>query len=325
MNKSSTKVIVFSLCALIVGYVLGVVIPFAHLSQDVLRGDIEKASNNNQKFVNAEILTVEEKLQNDTNYLRGMVADLMLVNERINMFAQLVDITFDVCHDESALQGVSSKLAGMQTLASNAQQTSSEALTAVLKIANGEQVDFENALNQASLSYSMMIRESKYAKQIVDALGRAVSSKVQRSNEVAYVRDKWVHYCATESFLQGDEIAFDYWHQVKPLLSEKECLQVAQTNEALDVLPQPLTDAVIVYMRNNNRLANGTISAASNNATKTLSLGDAMPEDELLSVLGLKQMPGTDYWVRQLALLPESGVASSSSITFVKGEVQCLL
>ena len=227
MKKTSTKIIFSAVVALVLGYVLGIWIGFPNLNGDNLKGDIGKASKFSQKSTSDEIKAAEERLQNDTAYFQGVLATLNFADERINLFANLVSMTSSVCEGVDGLQPVLAQVQGLQGMAANAQSACNDAVAAVSAISKGEEANYEQAMNDISLAYAMVSRTSKIAKNVVSTFDRTIGSKHNNSaNELAFVRDEWVRFAASEAFLQSDEIALDYWGNVNPLLANDVTLNM---------------------------------------------------------------------------------------------------
>ena len=226
MKKTSTKIILSVVVALVLGYVLGIWISFPNLKGDNLKGDIGKASKFSQKATADEIKAEEELLQNDTAYLHGVLATLNFADERINLFANLVSMTTSVCEGVDGLQPVLAQVQGLQGMVSNAQGACNDALAAVSAISKGEEADYEQTLNNLSLAYAMVSRSSKVAKNVVKTFDHVIGSKPIDNGEMAFVRDEWVRFSATEAALQGDEIALDYWGNQNTLLTNEQTLNL---------------------------------------------------------------------------------------------------
>ena len=226
MKKTSTKIILSVVAALVLGYVLGIWISFPNLKGDNLKGDIGKASKFSQKATADEIKAAEERLQNDSNYYNSVMTTLSLVDERINIFANLVSMTTSVCEGVDGLQPVLAQVQGLQGMVSNAQGACNDALAAVSAISKGEEADYEQTLNNLSLAYAMVSRSSKVAKNVVKTFDHVIGSKPTDNSEMAFVRDEWVRFSATEAALQGDEIALDYWGNQNTLLTNDQTLNL---------------------------------------------------------------------------------------------------
>ena len=224
--RISIKIIISALLALLVGYVLGIFINFPNLKGDNLKGDIGKASKFSQKATSEEIKAAEERLQNDSNYYKGVVTTLSLVDERIDIFANLVSMTTSVCEGVQDMQPVLAQVQGMQGMVANAQSACNDALAAVSAIAKGEEADYEQTLNNVSLAYALVSRSSKVAKNVVKSFDQVIGSKPTDNSEMAFVRDEWVRFSATEAALQGDEIALDYWGNQNTLLTNDQTLNL---------------------------------------------------------------------------------------------------
>ena len=224
--RISIKIIISALLALLVGYVLGIFINFPNLKGDNLKGDIGKASKFSQKATSDEIKAAEERLQNDSNYYKGVVTTLSLVDERIDIFANLVSMTTSVCEGVQDMQPVLAQVQGMQGMVANAQSACNDALAAVSAIAKGEEADYEQTLNNVSLAYALVSRSSKVAKNVVNSFDQVIGSKPTDNSEMAFVRDEWVRFSATEAALQGDEIALDYWGNQNTLLTNDQTLNL---------------------------------------------------------------------------------------------------
>ena len=227
MIKPSVKIIISVVLALAVGYVLGIFINFPNLKGDNLKGDIGKASKFSQKATSDEIRAVEEQLQNDSVYLKGVLATLSLADERIELFSNLISMTTSACERVEGLRPVLAQVQGMQGMAANAQTACNEAVAAVTKISKGEEANYEQAMNDISLAYAMVSRASKTAKNVVNTFDRTIGSiHSELSNEIAFVRDEWVRFAASEAFLQSDEVALNYWGNVNPLLANDATLNM---------------------------------------------------------------------------------------------------
>ena len=229
--RISIKIIISAVLALLVGYVLGVFINFPNLKGDNLKGDIGKASKFSQKATSEEIKAAEERLQNDSNYYKGVVTTLSLVDERIDIFANLVSMTTSVCEGVQDMQPVLAQVQGMQGMVANAQSACNDALAAVSAIAKGEEADYEQTLNNVSLAYALVSRSSKVAKDVVKSFDQVIGSKPTDNSEMAFVRDEWVRFSATEAALQGDEIALDYWGNQNILLTNDQTLNLLLSGE----------------------------------------------------------------------------------------------
>ena len=243
MIKTSVKIILSAVLALVLGYVLGIWISFPNLKGDSLKGDIGKASKFSQKATADEIKAEEELLQNDTAYLHGVLATLNFADERINLFANLVSMTTSVCEGVDGLQPVLAQVQGLQGMAANAQSACNDAVAAVSAISKGEEANYEQAMNDITLAYAMVSRSSKIAKNVVSTFDSSIGSKHNdSSNGLAFVRDEWVRFAASEALLQSDEVALDYWGSVSPMLADKEML-----NSVKKELIIPITNSDVLY------------------------------------------------------------------------------
>lgn len=236
MNKKSI-IAVFSVSALILGYLIGVFVGFPNVNSTLLSGDVGKANKHNQKTVNEEIRAVEEKLQNDSTYLQGTIVALLFSSERILEFEELVELTASVGGNQADLQPLMEPLNEMKKLAANAQKSYAESLDAINKIVAGEDADYENAMNHAALAYQLVAQEIKNGKIIVEQLDKILADKKKMNDELAYVRDAWSAFCSKEAVLNDDKMELAYWQDKNPLLdAEKTAAMANQFDQNLGLL-----------------------------------------------------------------------------------------
>ena len=100
MNKKSI-IALFTVVALILGYVIGVFVGFPNVNSTLLSGDIGKANKHKQSTVNEKIKAVEEKLQNVETF---NMADLVVmentnVNNESTLYILRATNNGGICHE----------------------------------------------------------------------------------------------------------------------------------------------------------------------------------------------------------------------------------
>lgn len=222
------KKFLFVLVPLIVGYVLGIVIGVPNLDSNQLSGDIGKVSKYNKKSVDPAIKAMEEKILNDSTYLQGTVATLLVVNERMEDFSNTVEYIKEATAQVSDLENQVNTLVQLNEISTNAQEQCAKAVDAISQIINGEESDLENAMNRTTLAYMSLSRQIKAAKQFVaDAEALVASNKVseEKAAELQAACALWANYCTIEALINNDEEELAFWNKDAVGLANMQSLE----------------------------------------------------------------------------------------------------
>lgn len=203
----------YLVCALVVGY--GACALFGTLSADgnLLSGDIAKADLYNGQKADPDAVVVEERLQNDAEFLKQTKEAMGLLKERLETLSSLTERTMSACVDVAEFQNVLEGVGSLQVKAYNATLALDKTEKELQKVADGEKSTlYEQASNNAYIGFLKTENQLGVGKDFVEVASKYLDGKDGKEMEsLAQLVVDWTEYCLQDAVLNGSAEETAYW------------------------------------------------------------------------------------------------------------------
>ncbi|MCQ2113876.1 MAG: hypothetical protein MJY52_02290 [Bacteroidaceae bacterium] len=204
---------VYLVCALVVGY--GACALFGTLSADgnLLSGDIAKADLYSGQKEDPDVAVVEEKLQNDAEFLKQTQEAMSLLKERLEALSSLTERTMSACGDVAEFQKVLEGVGSLQIKAYNATLALDKTEKELQKVADGKKSTlYEQASNNAYIGFLKTENQLGVGKDFVEVASKYLDGKDGKEMEsLAQLVVDWTEYCLQDAVLNGSAEETAYW------------------------------------------------------------------------------------------------------------------
>ncbi len=204
---------VYLVCALVVGY--GACALFGTLSADgnLLSGDIAKADLYSGQKEDPDVAVVEEKLQNDAEFLKQTQEAMSLLKERLEALSSLTERTMSACGDVAEFQNVLEGVGSLQIKAYNATLALDKTEKELQKVAEGKKSTlYEQASNNAYIGFLKTENQLGVGKDFVEVASKYLDGKDGKEMEsLAQLVVDWTEYCLQDAVLNGSAEETAYW------------------------------------------------------------------------------------------------------------------
>ena len=214
MYVKKLNFVVYLVLALVVGFGTSFLFDNMNVESDQLSGDISKASRYNNVKEDPQLALLQEKLQNDKEYLNQTQAVMSFLQTRVGDLADLTEKTIAQCSDIEEFQD---QLNGLKSLNAKAYNTNL-ALTSVAdglsKMANGQKaLDYEQASNNATAGFRKIEGQMGVGKSFVETATKYLEGKEdQKYAELASLVTKWTIYSYQDAKMNHSESNATYWN-----------------------------------------------------------------------------------------------------------------
>jgi len=224
-----TKIGIIVACVAIGFYVIGAMIGWPGKSP-LLAGDAANASKSKIKVVNIDQDAIQEKLKSDTTYCNEMLAAVGMMQINAQQFETLLDVTIKNCGSVAKLKTCIEQMKDFQETAHNANLAINQVATDMELLTKGEKVlSFEQDLNNASLSFSILDRASTLADMFVDEV-----NKLDEKNEtLETLQAEWLSFAFSNSLLNCNQYHFNHLEELATAFMNQQQLQGGRNTEVL--------------------------------------------------------------------------------------------
>lgn len=224
----------------VAAFLLGWLIGIPGFPLEGIEGNISKANKFRSNVISAQSELIAEKIQSDTQFAQQTLTSLSLVSVRANEFKTIVDLASKASSVIEPLKEAHLPMEGLRPISENASFNSSVALIAVRAALEGKDVELEQPLNKALLSYMLLNNSNATVKKWVEASTSFLKGKdINKYSDLAFAIDQWKSYCALEAALNSDSDELSYWSSLESLLNEEQighALAAMQNTQRLNIV-----------------------------------------------------------------------------------------
>lgn len=206
MIISNAKAIIGGIVILAVGYIAGAKLKVPFAEEELLQGDVQKASLFN-KASEEDTKIAAERMLNDTTYQQQMVLSYAVLASRAGAIDSLANATYAATQGIDSLKDLNRHMATLKEKAGNVVKMYDELLTATEKVLNGETPDNYGALAANAANAFLLIDKDADAPRYIALLADyGVASK---NDKLLSAAAGWLSYGATDAALTGDTVKLD--------------------------------------------------------------------------------------------------------------------
>lgn len=210
--------------ALLAGFGLSFAVG-THSSSDFVSGDISKAKNYFGAVEDPQESLFDEKLANDSEYYKMTQATMDLLQERMDVLADLTKRTESVCGGIEEFTPVLKSINSLHAKSYNTSIAVKAATEAMKKALDGKHTSFEKNSTDAYIGYMRITSQLAAGKQFVDIATSYVEGKdPSECEDICRLVGDWSIYCVLDAALNGQESEVSYWRAKSEELSGSEAL-----------------------------------------------------------------------------------------------------
>lgn len=204
---------VYLVCALVVGYGACALVGTLSADGSLLSGDIAKADLYSGQKEDPDVAAIEEKLQNDAEFLKQTQEAMSLLKERLEALSSLTERTMSTCCDVAEFQNVLEGVGSLQIKAYNATLALDKTEKELQKVADGKKSTlYEQASNNAYIGFLKTENQLGVGKDFVEVASKYLDGKDGKEMEsLAQLVVDWTEYCLQDAVLNGSAEETAYW------------------------------------------------------------------------------------------------------------------
>lgn len=221
MTNQKVKIAVLSGVVLIAGYALGAFVGWPNSQDELLSGNVGKASRYKKDVASPELKAFEQQLKSDEQFRSQTVFSLAFINSRTGEFKENALMSAEASSDISEMSQIKAQMEELAVFATNAEKASGDALEALNTIMTGESgINYEELSNNAVISFMLLDKGLSIAQEyvsLVDAF--LVGKKMEDYRYLAFTRDQWANYSTLDAVLSKNKEMLAYWEGKDYILS----------------------------------------------------------------------------------------------------------
>ncbi len=187
-------------------------------------GDIAKATRFSREQASEKLTNMEELIQNDSAFKKGVVASYVVMQTRAAQFASLVDMSNEVAGKIPAFAEVLKDMNEAREMVVNVETSLIQAGNDLNAALDGqERPDLAQNTINASLAYTTLQKQNKLANRFIETTDKYLET-AQGDDRLKFVRDQWVDYQTMTAALEGDKDAAEAMAKKGSLLPAQQSL-----------------------------------------------------------------------------------------------------
>lgn len=200
-------------CSLAVGYGACALVGTLSAEGNLLSGDISKADLYSGQKMDPDVAVVEERLQNDTAFLKQTQDAMALLKQHLDTLNNLADRTMSLCADVAEFKGVMPGISSLQVKAYNASLALERTAEELNKVADGKQSNlYEQASNNAFIGFIKTESQLTIGNEFVETATKYIGKKGEKvSGDLVRLVADWTVYCTEDAMINGSEDETAYW------------------------------------------------------------------------------------------------------------------
>ena len=212
MYLKKVNFVIYLALALLVGFGSSFLIKGMDVQSDMVSGNIAKANLYNNQKDDPAISIMEEKLRNDTTYLKQTVYTMALLKSRVHTLNELTEKTIAVCSDIPEMESIMLGLQSLNAKSVNTDASIDAVSTGLIKIIEGKPApEYEIASNNTYLGYRKINNQLALGISFVKAAEKYISGNGKKASEVAGLVAEWSNYCVMDACLNKDNEKLTAW------------------------------------------------------------------------------------------------------------------